>query len=51
MDIDLNISSKKVNCACTHPCFVAPSLRYSSNIIKSCTSILVDNLNFQKVMR
>lgn len=51
MDIDLNISSKKVNCACTHPCFVVPSLKYSSNIIKSCTSILVDNLNFQKVMR
>ncbi len=28
----LKLSSKKVDCVCTHPCFVTPSLKYPSNI-------------------
>ena len=48
MDKTLRLSSKEVHCACTHPCFVVPSLNYPSNIIRYCKSIFIDNITFPK---
>jgi len=48
-DVDYNLYKLKVStelrnnlksCYCTHPCFVIPSLKYSSNILKSIKSYI-----------
>lgn len=43
-----NPSFEKVDCACTHPCFVVPSFGYLSNILRTCISIFTNNIRRQK---
>ena len=48
MNALLNLSSISADCACTHPCFIAPSSIYPENFLRSCKSILFDAITFRR---